>query len=247
MSFIKTKSFELATYSKGNENSEKIALILPGRLDTKDYVSMQSHVKFLANLGFFALSFDPPGTWESTGGIGLFSTTNYIKAVNELIEHFGNKPTLLIGHSRGGTITILAGTNNPSVVGIIPIMATYGEPTPPDKESLETGIKISYRDLPPGNKKTSEQKKFALPISYFIDGQKYNVFETLKRCTKKKLIIYGTYDSFSTVEKVREVFKEIPQPKMIHELNTEHDYRYHPEIIEEINEVIEEFIKKYNI
>ncbi len=247
MQLIKTRSFELSVITSGDENSKKLALVLPGRLDTKDYACFTRHINYLADKGFYALSFDPPGTWESPGGIELFTTTNYIKAVNELIEYFGNKPTFIMGHSRGGTTSILAGANNPHVIGIAPIMATYGEPTPADPEALKVGVKMSYRDLPPGTTKTTEQKEFALPINYFIDGEKYNVVETIKNCEKPKLIFYGTNDEFTKQERVREVFEIIPEPKMLHLLNTDHDYRYHPEVVEEINRVIGEFIIKFNL
>lgn len=247
MNIVKTKSFELAVNSKGNQDSDKLAIVLPGRLDTKDYACFDSHLKYLSEKGFFAISFDPPGTWESPGGIELFTTTNYIKAVDELIEYYGNKPTFLIGHSRGGTTSILAGTSSPHVIAFAPIMATYGEPTPPDEESIRTGVKISHRDLPPGTKKTEEQKDFALPINYFKDGEKYNVVGVLEKCTKPKLILYGTRDEFTAPERVKEVFEALPEPKMIHELNTDHDYRYHPEIIEEVNKAFGDFLRKFNL
>ena len=81
MKIIKTKSFELATISKGSDDSNKIALVLPGLLDTKDYTHMVSFVDFLSSKGYFALSFDAPGTWESSGGVELYTTSNYKKAV----------------------------------------------------------------------------------------------------------------------------------------------------------------------
>src|SRR3989344_5911947 len=109
MNILKTKNFEVAVYIKGDPASAKLAIVTPGRLDTKDYLHNTSLVDYLANRGFYALSFDPPGTWESPGSIDLYTTTNYLKVVDELIEHFGNKPTLLAGHSRGGTVAMLAG------------------------------------------------------------------------------------------------------------------------------------------
>ena len=246
MKIIKTKSFELAIISSGDIKANKLAIVLPGRLDTKDYAPFPSHLKFLSDRGFFAISFDPPGTWDSPGNIDLFTTTNYIKAVYELIEYFGNKPTFLLGHSRGGTVSILAGCSNPYVKAFAPVMATYGEPTPPD-ERTKKEIKISYRDLPPGAVKTTAKKKFELPVNYFIDGQKYNVVDKLIKCSKPKLILYGTNDSFTTVEEVKSVYKIVPEPKMIYELNTEHDYRYHPNIIEEVNEALGIFLDKFSI
>lgn len=105
MKTVRTKTFELAVCAKGDPRSSKLALVLPGRLDTKSYIHNTRLVDYLASRGYFALSFDPPGTWESPGDITLYTTTNYLKAVDELIEYFGGKPTLLAGHSRGGTIS----------------------------------------------------------------------------------------------------------------------------------------------
>ncbi len=235
---IKTKSFELAVLEEGSKEASKIALVLPGRLDTKDYVHMTSHVNFLASCGFYAVSFDPPFSWESPGDIVNYNTTNYIKAVNELIEYFGNKPTLLAGHSRGGAVAILAGADNKNVNAIVPIMATYGAPSSPSEKDIKVGAHVSFRDLPPGDRKTDEQRKFVLPLSYFDDGQKYNPAETLKRFTGPKLLVYGTEDEFTTPERVKEVFETLADPKTLIELACDHDYRYRPEMIERVNKAI---------
>lgn len=245
MDIVKTKSFELAVLSRGDKNSSKLAILLPGRLDTKDYINFVSHAEYLASRGFFALSFDPPGTWESLGGIELYTTTNYIKAVNELIEHFSNRQTLLIGHSRGAAVAILASMANPAIIGIIPIMPNLGAPTAPEKENIKKGFFRSYRDMPPGTSKTVEQKEFNLPITYWTDGQKYNPTDALKKCTKPKLLVYGTDDEFTPVEVVKKSFEFVPEPKMIKEVASDHDYRYHPEVIREIEEEIGRFIDRY--
>lgn len=245
MKFVETPSFKLAVYARGDSNASKLALVLPGRLDTKDYAHMRGHVDFLAKKGYFALSFDPPGSWESPGRIEDYTTTTYIKAVNELIEHFGNKPTLLVGHSRGRAVTILAAVNNKNVTGVVPIMATYGAPSSPSPEDIKVGAHISFRDLPPGDTKTAEQKKFVLPLSYFADGQKYNPAEALKDFIGPKLLICGTQDEFTKPERVKEVYDLLAEPKMFLELNTEHDYRYNPDMIKKVNEAIGDFFKKY--
>ncbi len=152
---------------------------------------------------------------------------------------------MLLGHSRGGTVAILAGTTNPAVVGIVVIMATYGAPSSPSKEAVQAGVDMSYRDLPPGTQKTSKQKEFALSLNYFKDGKQYNVVNVLKICTKPKLLFYGTRDEFTTPEKVKEVFNSIPEPKMIYKLNSDHDYRYHTDIIEEVNRVVGDFLVRF--
>ncbi|QQG41568.1 MAG: alpha/beta fold hydrolase [Candidatus Woesebacteria bacterium] len=242
MNLIKTTSFELAVNTRGGKNSERVVIMLPGKLDTKDYANFVSHQEYLAGKGFYTVAVDPPGTWESPGGIELFTTTNYLKAVNELIEYYGNKPTLLLGHSRGGNVAILASVN-PNVIGIILVMSSYEPPTPP--KSVKDGVQIEHRDIPPGSERTKEQKEFALPIEYFKDGEKFDTLAVLKKCQKPKLLFSGTDDRYYTPKEIEEIYESIPMPKMLHELNSDHGYRRHREIVEEVNKVIEGFIDKY--
>lgn len=246
MEIIKTKSFELAVLARGNRNAKNLALLLPGRLDTKDYGCFISHVDYLEKRDFYAVAFDPPGTWESPGGIDLYTTTNYIKSVNELIEYFGNKPTILIGHSRGAATAIFA-SSNLAVIGIVPIMANFGEPTAPGVEAMQKGYKLSYRDLPPGTSKTIKQKEFQLPVAYWEDGKQYNAGESLKNCIKPKLLIYGTKDEFTPTNVAENLFTEVPEPKIIVKVNCDHDYRYYPEIIKEIENEIGKFLDQYKL
>lgn len=243
MNIISTASFQLAILSKGNPDAPKLALVLPGRLDTKDYIHMQSLVDYLAKRGYYAVTFDPPGTWDSPGGLQMYSTTNYIKAVNELIAYFGNRPTVLLGHSRGGTVAIQAGAHNPAVTALIPIAASYGTPTPPTKKAMARGTQLEHRDLPPGTSRTAKQREFLLPLTYFQDGAQYNSAQVLKGCTKPKLLIYCDQDKFSPPEKVQALFEKIPKPKTLHKLHSEHDYRLHSELLDEVNEVVGNFLE----
>ena len=242
---VKTQSFELAIYGAGDEASSKLALVLPGRLDTKDYANMRSHVDYLATKGFYAISFDPPGTWDSPGGISLYTTTNYLLAINELIEHYDNKPTLVIGHSRGGSMALLAGTRNQYVTHMVAVMSHHGATTVglPDHEG--ESVK-SLRDLPPGTSRTIEKKEFMLPYAYFEDQLHYDSLEDLKTCDKPKLLFYGTDDVLVTPDSVKAMYEASADPKMLHELRTEHDYRLHADMIDEVNQTIGQFLAKYS-
>lgn len=244
MQIIKTKSFELAIISAGDVTASKLAIVIPGRLDTKDYAQNPSHIEFLAKRDYYAISFDPPGTWDSPGSIDLFTTTNYIKAVNELIEYFDNKPTLVMGHSRGGTVTMLVGPQNPHITHMISVNSSYGGPIDVDKP-VPDEVNVSNRDIPPGTSRTSEQKRFDLPYNYFVDAEQYDALPGLSKCKKPKLFFYGTKDILTTKDIVQKMYDVSANPKMIHELNVEHDYRLHPEIIDEVNETIGEFLDTY--
>ncbi|HVX58705.1 MAG TPA: alpha/beta fold hydrolase [Candidatus Saccharimonadales bacterium] len=243
MDFLKTTDFKLAFYAQGDENAENLALVLPGRLDTKDYVHMHSAVDMLASKGFYAISIDPPFSWESPGNTDNYSTTNYLKAVNELIDQI-DKPTLLMGHSRGGATSMLASAN-PRVKALALIMASYGRTTDPAPREVVNNYAISYRDLPPGGARTAEKKKFMLPLSYFEDSRQYDPAGQLAQFKGPKLLVCATHDEFVKPEKVREVYDSLPEPKMFLELDTEHDYRLHADMVEAVNNKVAKFVDKY--
>lgn len=244
MQLIKTKSFELAVLTEGNPKSDRIAITLPGRLDTKDYANFPSHLKYLANKGYLAIAFDPPGTWDSPGPIDLFTTTNYIKAVNELIEHFGNQPTLLMGHSRGGTVAMLTAPKNPCVSHLIAINSSPGGPIDVDAP-VPGEIRVTYRDMPPGKIRTKKQKRFDLPYKYFEDGNRHNALDGLKYYTKPKLFFFSTDDEFFGPKEGKQIVDVCAEPKSIHELNSKHDYRLNPQAIDEVNRTVGEFLQEY--
>lgn len=225
----------------GDPKADKLAVVVPGRLDTKDYIHMTSLVDYLASKGYLALSFDPPGTWESSGGINLYTTTNICKAIDEIIEYYGNRPTAVIGHSRGGTHALLAGTTNQYVTHYAAIMSHHG-PTNVGLPKDGDTVTISYRDLPPGTNRTSKQKKFALPTAYFADQQQYDALPALARSTKPKLFFYGKRDALVSPNSVQKMYNQSSKPKMIHGVDTEHDYRLHPQAINEINQTVGAFL-----
>ena len=246
MSLIKTASFHVAIYSKGNPNSSKFALIIPGKLDTKNYANMVSHVNYMANKGYFALSFDPPGTWESQGDIKIYTMTNYLKAINEIISHYGNKPTVIIGHSRGGRMAELAGAINPHVEGFVSIMGTLRqENINIKKDEWEEKYAVSLRDLPPGG--GEKIKKHVLPYSFYEDEINYQLTDEIKHSKKPKLFFLGKRDTILNPQIIRDAYKLFSQPKELYELDSGHDYRLDLKIVDEVNNVIGNFLERYNL
>lgn len=238
MELIKTKSFELAINKKGDLDAPKLALLLPGRLDTKDYAHMVSHVDFLADKGYLAVSFDPPGTWDSPGGIELYTTSNYAKAIDELIEYFGNKPTVLMGHSRGGSMAMLVGPKNDRVTHIVAVMSNAGPSAIP--EDFEDGVKTSYRDIPGAD--PNERKRFDLPRSYFQESAEHEILPDLIKTTKPKLFFYSEEDELVSAEALINAYEQCKEPKMLYKLEGGHDYRLSEERIAEVNRVVSNFL-----
>jgi len=249
MNLIKTKSFEIATYQRGNLNAPKLALVLPGRLDTKDYANMRSHVDFLASKGFLSLSFDPPGTWESKGVIGIYNMTNYIKAVDEIITYYGNIPTFVVGHSRGGSIAMFAGLKNEKIIAFASIFSHYSFSQNSvngfsDEDWKVKGFKISKRDLP---NNSADEREFKLPYSFYEDQIRYNALPQLKTCKKPKLFIAGKRDTTVDPELVVEAYNKSLSPKDLEIIDSPHDYRFNQKTVSHVNVLIGKFLDKYSL
>ena len=240
MKIIELPSFQIAVNKYGDESAEKLAILLPGRLDTKDYVNFPSHGETLAKLGYYVVAVDPPGSWDSPGSVSLHTTSNYVRAINEHIAHFGNRRTLLLGHSRGGATAMLV-SNNPAVEKIVLINAAYGPPTSPTPEKIENEALVEQRDLPPGNVRTKEKIIFHLPLNYFEDGKKHDPLTALKNFKGSKLLVHGTNDEFSSLERVKSIYDSLNEPKTFLTIDSTHDYRLFPKVIQQIDEAITSF------
>lgn len=237
---ITTPSFSLAAYQKGSLTAEKLALVLPGKLDTKDYPHMRKLVDVLASKGYLALSFDPPGTWESEGDVSHYTITNYLKAVEEIIILYGSKPTLLVGHSNGGSIAMISGAKIKAVEKIISVMSKNTFKKNLDVKWEQEGFHVSSRDTPLEYEK--RERFFNLPFTFYEDSQKYDVSDALKSCTKPKLFIAGSKDELVSVEAIKEIVAMTAEPKKLVIIDSIHGYRKDEKIIQEVNDLIEKFI-----
>ena len=245
MQLLQTKSFSLASRVGGDPDSSKIAILMPGRLDTKDYINFASHTELLGDNGFYAVSIDPPGTWDSPGELADYNTTTYVKAINELIETLGGRPTLLVGHSRGGATAMLA-SKNPAVKALAVINSSYGKPSKPKPEEIIDDYIIEYRDLPPGSTRTEEKLVYNLPLSYFEDGVVHEPLQALIDFDGPKLIAHATEDEFTDYLKVQNIFSDLREPKIFLELSGTHDYRLFPNDIKAVEQKLLKLIEQIN-
>jgi pimeloyl-ACP methyl ester carboxylesterase len=241
---IETPNFKLAAYVNGNSDAPKTAFVFPGFLDTKDHPHMRSHVDALAGHGYYAIAFDPPGTWGSEGDISDYTMTNWLDAVREVIAKLGSRPTFAIGHSRGGTMAMLAAIRCPEVFAFAAVMskASYAPGTPtsyPMVEWKREGFK-KYRVTIPNH--PDRKREFTVPYSVMEDLQTYNMLSDLSSLQKPKLFVEGRMDNTVSPETVTIAFEASAPPKQLYSVNSDHLYRLHPEIIEEINHAMLRFL-----
>src|SRR3989344_8561901 len=102
--------------------TEKLAILCPGYLDTKDYDHLVTLADALAERGYTAVRFDPTGTWESEGEISDYLTSQYIKDVKSVLDYMlkeGNFIHVLVcGHSRGGMVSLLYAARDPRISAV---------------------------------------------------------------------------------------------------------------------------------
>jgi pimeloyl-ACP methyl ester carboxylesterase len=243
---IRTPSFELAVTTRGDENAVRMAFVLPGLLDTKDYQHVVTLQEALAAKGFFAVSLDAPGTWESGGDISVYSLQSYEKAVQELHEHFGKKPVVFAGHSFGGFLSLKLGASAPETLAIVDIMGVSRYVAEAENDELtdtwkREGIRRGRRDLP---QNPNNFMNYVLPYSFHIARAGADTRGALALSDVPKLFIAGKDDTTVPSEQVLDGYNACREPRKFVEVPGDHDYRKDPVRIQQVNDLVVAFIQE---
>lgn len=221
--------------------SEKLAILCPGNVDSKDYDHLFQLAEALTKQGYTAVRFDPIGTWESDGEASEYSITQYLKDIKTVLEYMLEKENykyiLLGGHSRGGQLSILYAARDPRVSLVLGIMPPYENKKGKSREEWEkTGVRISLRDLP-DNK--NEKREFRLPFSYVLDRDKYDVIRDVKKIKAEIILFAGELDITVLPQEVKNIFDNANEPKKFIVLRgIGHGYRRNLREIEVVNKEI---------
>jgi pimeloyl-ACP methyl ester carboxylesterase len=234
--------------------SGKLAILLPGFLDTKDYDHITSLGKLLSENGFDVASFDPTGTWNSGSSLGEYTISKYIANVEQVISHFESRERfneiILIGHSLGGIVGAYETAVNEKISGVILITSPQYFVRPENFEEREVkwktaGTKISHRDLP---KNRSQKTSFGVPYSFVEDSKNYNSMEVVGKIKKPILFLAGEVDQHFTPDHMKQVYERANEPKSFVVVNgVGHDYRFHKDQIDRVNGEILKFLQQNNL
>lgn len=219
----------------------KVALLLPGYLDSPDYLHMKIFEKRLQKLGYFVERLDPCNLWK-TKNIKNYSITNYLKQIQDRINFYKKqnpKEIVLIGHSMGGFVAIIAGNRIKEVTKIISLC-------PPsdryysDKEWPENSFKLSKRDLPDNPKKFIN---FNIPYSFFKNRIKYSARDEVKKINKPLMIFIALDDIVVPPELTEEIVINANNPHVIRQKKMGHNFRRSSEETNVVADEIEKFLK----
>lgn len=232
---------------------KKLAILLPGFLDSKDYAHLVDLDNRLKKQGYLTIRINPTGTWGDEKNIDKYSISQYLDDVDDTIERATERygklnEIVLAGHSLGGTIAMLYASGHNNITTVVAIMSpsTYlrGENEEKIKKWRDEGLKTSIRDLP---NDSSAKKKFVLPYRFIEDAQKYDASKEISKFKGDLLLIAGEKDNCVSLDQIKNVYDAANQHKeliLIEDIG--HDYRHNQPEIQIVNHEITNFIKKRN-
>ncbi|NND33334.1 MAG: OsmC family protein [Saprospiraceae bacterium] len=178
----------------------------------KNLSAVRNISQCLATTGLAVLRFDFTGLGESEGEFVEtgFSTniTDILAAASFLSEQF-KPPSLIIGHSLGGTAAIFAASSIPSLEAIV----TIGSPADPAhvkhlvsdclreiEEHGETEVSIAGR-------------KFTIGQTFLKDLIQQDIKIILKELKKAILVMHAPFDKIVGIENAKWLYKAAYHPK----------------------------------
>ncbi len=192
----------------------------------------------LTDAGFAVLRFDFTGLGQSEGD---FSDSNFSSNVQDLIaaaeflEKHHQAPSILIGHSLGGTAVLQAAHSIPSAVAV----AAIGSPANPahvahlfsehrDELEQDGSVEVKLGGRP-----------FRIKQQFVDDLEQQTMPASLSRLRKAVLILHSPLDNTVEIENASELFLAAKHPKSFvsldnadHLLTRDEDARYAGEVIQ---------------
>lgn len=220
----------------------KVALLLPGYLDSPDYLHMKTFEKRLSDLGYTVERLDPCNLWE-TGDVTNYSITNFIKQIRERVkfyQHQNPREIVLIGHSMGGFTAIIAGSRIKEVTKIVSLCP------PPDRigPSLrweENKPRYSERELPDN---PQQVRAFDVPYSFVEDGLQYSAVKEVPNLHKSLMIFVALEDKSIPPSNTEQIVANANNPYVVRQPNMGHDFRRSQKECDIVMAEIEKFLKK---
>ncbi|MFA5954494.1 MAG: alpha/beta hydrolase [Patescibacteria group bacterium] len=225
-----------------NSVTDKLAILCPGFLDTKDYAHLVALANELSKVGYTVVRFDPTGTWESAGSITDYTTTQYLADIKSVLEYMlQERPythVFLGGHSRGGFMSLLYAARDTRINKVLGVMPSSGRRYTEDVRDAwkTTGFYISKRDVPGS---PSEIREFRVPYSHLENRDQFNIFEDVKKITSPVVLIAGERDTLVLPVDVKKIFDSANEPKKFVVIpKIGHSYRHDENEIKVVNNII---------
>ncbi|MEI8067902.1 MAG: alpha/beta hydrolase [Candidatus Shapirobacteria bacterium] len=215
----------------------KLAIICPGYLQSPDYLDLVNISNRLEKLGYKTERIDPCALWE-TGDVKNYNTTNYLKTIKDTIDSYKNEnleEVVLVGHSFGGFVVIIAGNRFKEVTKIVSLCPAFSFKSLSKWD--ENGIRHSERGLPNDPFKF---RIFDVPVSFCEDRNKYSASTELKNLHKPLMVLAALEDDKVSLADIEKELKVANNPHLVKIPNMGHNFN---KTLEESNPVADEIEK----
>lgn len=202
----------------------KVALLLPGYLDSPNYRHMKTFDRGLKKLNYKVERLDLCDLWKNHK-IDNYTVTNSLKQIQDRVNYHkseGANEVVLIGHSLGGLTAIIAGSRISKVTKIV-ALCTPPDTNHPKKEWNRGEVRISKRDLPTNSKKLIT---FAVPYSFLTDVSQYSAMEEVKKIDKPIMLFIALNDSVVLPKWSEKIVKNANNPYVVRQPDLGHDFRF---------------------
>lgn len=196
-----------------DQNPHNFAIFAHCFTCTKDFSAVRNVSKALASEGFGVLRFDFTGLGDSDGN---FADTNFssnvadlISAANFLAEEY-KAPSLLVGHSLGGSAVIFAA----SEIDTVQALATIGAPSNPVHVQKQLGSQVDIIENTGEAVVSLAGRDFTFK-KQFLDNLKEQSCQDAARNLKKKalLIMHSPQDATVSIKNAEEIYLAAHHPK----------------------------------
>lgn len=204
---------------------------------TKDILGATQIAQTLTKDGIAVLRFDFTGLGASDGE---FANTNFTSNIQDLIkaaDHMRETltaPSLLIGHSLGGTAVLSAAVNIPEVKAV----ATIGSPA--DAAHVAHNFSASREEIIEKGEASVELagRSFTIRKQFIDDIETQKMEERIANLKRALLILHAPLDDFVSIDNASKIFTTAKHPKSFisldgadHLLSKKDDAQYAADII----------------
>ncbi len=211
---------------------------------SKDNLAAARIARALADLGIAVLRFDFTGLGNSKGD---FSSTNFSSNLQDLmaaanyLEQQYAAPTLLIGHSLGGSAVLAVAQDLPAVKAVVTIGA------PATAAHIKHLFADSYHALThqPSVQVELGGRSFNIQRQFIDDLEKYNSVAHIQSLKKALLIFHSPLDKVVSIDEAARIFTAAKHPKSFVSLDHADHLLSSPEDSQYVAEVLSAWAGRY--
>jgi len=211
---------------------------------SKDNLAAARIARALADLGIAVLRFDFTGLGNSKGD---FSSTNFSSNLQDLmaaanyLEQQYAAPTLLIGHSLGGSAVLAVAQDLPAVKAVVTIGA------PATAAHIKHLFADSYHALThqPSVQVELGGRSFNIQRQFIDDLEKYNSVAHIQSLRKALLVFHSPLDKVVSIDEAARIFTAAKHPKSFVSLDHADHLLSSPEDSQYVAEVLSAWVGRY--